>query len=89
MTTYNVLLKCVVNVRIVNVEAANMEAALERCRGEVDFSRLLENNFHVYSEQWPDLPPMTVAYTGPSDEFNESLVDAVGDDEHKNSRWIT
>lgn len=82
------LVKAVVNVRVVNVEADSMEAALEKCCGEVEFDRLFKQDFHLDNNQWPDLPAMTLAYTEHGDEFNESLVDVVGDEEYENSRWI-
>lgn len=92
MTTYHVLLKAVVNVRVANVEAETPEEAAEAARESCWLtmgSMFRDTRIDMCDEEeWADLPEITIVYTEFGDEVKEALVDVDGDTEYTQSRWI-
>ena len=87
MKKYHVLLKTAVNIRVANIEAPSMQAALEQCRAQVDVASLVNRDFHPASEQ-DGLPSGTVVYVDDGEEPLLSLVDEVGDPDYARSQWL-
>ncbi len=77
MNRYNVTLQVPVNVRVSNVLAKTPEAAIATAEQAIDL--------HVLFDR--EQPDHGVAFTAYAENIQEVLVDRIGDQEFKDSRW--
>ena len=90
---YHVLLKTIVNVRVIGVKASDpIEAvAIAQDHSWQDLYYLLKftnSSADFPDEDWDKATSPMIAYTEFGEDIEEALVDEAGDDEYVNSVWL-
>ena len=89
MPKYHVLLKAVVNVRYLNVEADSPLDAVQKTE-DLFYKEDHPRVGHIYhaDPDWDTAPDNTLAYTEFAAEINQALVDEPGDEWCERSKWF-